>query len=137
MQREIKFKACDKETNRMFDVQLLQFFGKENNLDACWTNGVDFDGETTLEKGPNLNNLENLILLQYTGLKDQNDVDVFEGDILKFRNIFDDQGYFKKAVVMFVDGAFECNYSLLKMYTKNTFEVIGNIYENPELLEVK
>jgi len=135
--REIKFRAWDKESKRMFDVQLLQFFGKENNLDACWTSGVDFDGETTLENGPNLDNLENLVLLQYTGLKDKNGVEIFEGDIL-FHPL---QG---KRKVFYPYSETVASYGLRNVDNgmgstlqdaHRVWETIGNIYENPELLE--
>lgn len=133
MGREIKFRAWDKETKRMFDVQLLQFFGKENNLDACWTNGVDFDGETTLEKGPNLNNLKNLILLQYTGLNDQFNTEIYEGDVVRHDfMVYEGHGSVGE----------DSTIDIIKNLTELPFgsssigcEVIGNIYENPELLQ--
>ena len=81
---------------------------------------------------------------QYTGLKDKNGKEIYEGDI-----IFD-SFYEKKAKVVFLEGAFWLDYiddfkeyeTIHKRYqlianydNKSVLEVIGNIYDNPELLE--
>ncbi|MFW5411594.1 YopX family protein [Aerococcus urinaeequi] len=126
--RDIKFRAWDKGSKRMFQVQALQFYGENNTVDACWTNGVDFASE------PELNNLNNLVLMQYTGLKDSNGVEIYEGDILQSEH------YFRYQVV-FKGDCWRCE-SLKNSRFKNRFigrdlKVIGNIYENPELLEVE
>ena len=67
---------------------------------------------------------------QFTGLKDSKGVDIYEGDLLPFNNIKNNQ-------VCFVDGQFiacgGCGYVTVKCH--KPLEVIGNIYENPELLE--
>jgi len=60
-------------------------------------------------------------LMQYTGLKDKNGKDAFESDIAKDR-------YNQTFVI-------DWNYTLLSQLEDIEFEVIGNIYENPELLE--
>lgn len=126
MQREIKFRAWD-AVNKMMDCNV--FINGDGSV---------YDYASPTYNTPNIEiERQDFTIMQYTGIKDMYGIDVFEGDILKLSNVFDNQGYFKKAVVTFEDGAFECNYSLLKRYAKNTFEVIGNVYENPELLEVK
>ena len=129
--RDIKFRAWDKQTKRLYEVQVLQFYGIDNTLDACQTNGVDFDGESTLGE-PELNNLHNLVLMQYTGMKDVKGVEIYDGDILQSEH------YFKYKVV-FKGDCWRCE-SLKNSGFKNRFigrdlKVIGNIYENQELLE--
>ena len=81
---------------------------------------------------------------QYTGLTDKNGRKIFEGDIVVFADFFDDKIH--RGVVYWCDSAFwfDCTetegdegiYSLAYI-SANILEVIGNIYDNPELLEVK
>ena len=79
---------------------------------------------------------------QYTGLTDRNGRKIFEGDIVVFADFFDDKIH--RGVVYWCDLAFwfDCTetegdegiYSLAYI-SVNVLEVIGNIYDNPELLE--
>lgn len=81
---------------------------------------------------------------QSTGLKDKNGKEIFEGDILAIEtdegilnvNIFWDS---KHALFMFESKKYNEKDLLAELVEDNTypFEIVGNIYENPELLEVK
>ena len=74
---------------------------------------------------------------QLTGLRDVNNQDIYEGD-LGYIEIGDDTGIFE---VIFKDGAFCVKIPLDPIYRlfRNTagFDIIGNIHDNPELLEGK
>ena len=86
--------------------------------------------------------LENNILMQSTGLKDKNDKLIYEGDIVKFYfdndeitgviswSYDDSIGFYINTTDYFKD-KYITDYDFLK----EEYEVIGNIYENPELLE--
>lgn len=75
---------------------------------------------------------------QYTGLTDANGKKIFEGDIVEGGDFtVEDGGY---GVVSFDDGAFEVSGNNIigtfhENYWGKEFEVIGNIHDNPELLE--
>nr|DAQ77042.1 MAG TPA: YopX protein [Caudoviricetes sp.] len=83
-------------------------------------------------------------LMQSTGLKDKNGKEIFEGDILGIEtdegilnvNVFWDS---KHALFMFESEIHNEKELLAELVEDNTypFEIIGNIYENPELLEGK
>ncbi len=65
------------------------------------------------------------VQLQYTGAKDRNGREIYEGDMIKS---------VMNGVVEFNQGMFQVKKYSLHMYIQNGCEVIGNIYENSELL---
>ena len=81
---------------------------------------------------------------QYTGLKDKNEKEIYEGDIIEIKG-YSNKGYNTGLVkeiyvVEFKDFCWSCGIkSLLNLATINwaSIEVIGNIYDNPELLSEK
>ena len=87
---------------------------------------------------------EDLVLMQSTGLKDKNGKEIFEGDILAveaadgviiLKVSWDDE----HALFVIKTKKFNEETALAELVDDNSypFEVIGNIYENPELLEVE
>jgi uncharacterized phage protein (TIGR01671 family) len=123
-----KFRAWDKETQTMLDVSLIDF-KKSVLIGEHW----EF-GET------NFINFDEIELMQSTGLKDKNGKEIFEGDIVDYKGreaVVKWHGSYASFIYRFVDGlkerVSEQDPLFLACYN---FEVIGNIYENPELSEV-
>ena len=127
-----KFRAWSKLASRMYIVNGLHF-------DRGMVQYANNDNAIRFIK------LENIILMQSTGLHDKNGKEIFEGDVIAIE--VDDTGMpinarvfqnSKIGVLMF--HVFEDNedvpmVELLEDHSV-AFEIIGNIYENPELLEV-
>lgn len=82
-------------------------------------------------------------IMQYTGLKDKNGKEIYQGDIVHGTTLFSLNNFDFIREVKFDQGMFgisdpyEANEYLNKLCHWVVFEVIGNIYENPELLESK
>lgn len=128
--RDIKF--------RLYSTEEEEMFFNENivNIDlVCNFARIEserFKGFFDFGEG------EESILMQYTGLKDKNGKEIYEGDIL----LYDSNS---KTSVFYKNGAFVRSYGNSNMYLLYdsfiedgclyNYEVIGNIYENPELLE--
>ena len=76
-------------------------------------------------------------LMQYTGLKDKNGVEIYEGDVVKeiisFPSLYREELY----EIKYEDSSFDCRCKGGGKYSikYKELEVIGNIYENKELLD--
>ena len=131
--REIKFRAWSSGRKEMTEVENINFKGNAVYLISKYLRLVA--------------NLDETELMQYTGLQDENGVDIYEGDIINLSYEYFD-GHFRDneivGKVYFEDSSFRMSY---KKYDEIrewridepeilSIEVIGNIYENPELLEV-
>lgn len=79
-----------------------------------------------------------LVLMQSTGLTDKNSKEIFEGDVVKMaKNVYSEPTYYE--VVRHRGGAYrlESKQYGCELWLRHTdCEIVGNIYENPELLEV-
>ena len=72
----------------------------------------------------------NDVVLQYTGLKDKNGVKIFEGDIV---NMPIDGEFYKTEIAFTVDRDFN-GWEITDQHVEDGAEVVGNIYQNKELL---
>ena len=116
-QREIKFRAWDKKNKRIYEVWELTL-EEDGSVDILRMWGMK--GRQMFKLGGEIE------LMQYTGLKDKNGKEIYEGDIVKTNN--------KRIFSIEIPDIF---YKLAdgSWMTETDFGVIGNIYENPELLE--
>lgn len=129
MSREIEFRVFHKCENKMLEVTKINF------LSYCiWS-----DPEPAHLM--NVCNDDCCVLMQYTGLKDKHGKKAFHKDICignwpyakKCLIEWDDKrcGFYFKPLDGLMKAAYDKGYKL----NANKFEIIGNIYENPDLLE--
>lgn len=120
MTREIKFRAWDKDKKEMFAVQNLNCFLLNSPSKYADGSGVP----------------ENFGLMQYTGLKDKNGKEIYEGDIVKYKTDKPDKVVYDTACFQ-LGRQVEYHRNLSMGKLADGMEIIGNIYENPELIEDK
>ncbi len=124
-----KFRAWDKIQKKMGVV-----------ISNNWMTGV---ANIIIDNKETLRQEQDYILMQSTGIKDKNGAEIFEGDVVVTNG-------WRRQVVTFGTQEVEEDFGSVRIYkgfnlylgggypnaVMSTFEVIGNIYENPELKEV-
>lgn len=149
--REIKFRIWDKKNDRWFHG------GTDEQQIKSHTDAISLFGETICfgeilrdqndDKVISLDRIKDLVALQFTGLKDKNGKEIYENDIVEY----DTEDGIYRTVIKFtmdendIEDIGEYN-NFLSGFTFSSpwrsadsdddghYEVIGNIYENPELL---
>jgi uncharacterized phage protein (TIGR01671 family) len=112
--RELKFRAWDPEEKKMYDIQSIDFARQQFWVkhDLCsYSFGV-------------------VPILQYTGLKDCQGKEIYEGDIIRLEES-------NTGVITYDEAQFiieETDYTWgLNNFAQDSIEIIGNLYETPEL----
>ena len=136
-----KFRAWDEENKRFLDEEEFIIISDGRVLVGDWMTGNDFSY--------GYDDPERFILMQSTGLFDKNGKEIFEGDIVKRTYLFNgaygethtgevvyDKEYARYVISKpnkFIEPQIEDLRNVLS--GKSTYEIIGSIYENKELLE--
>ena len=132
--REIKFRAWLKEDKKMENVKTMDFtdktircLKKNEFINAYLLRRVSFD---------------DVELMQYTGLRDKNGKEIYEGDIIKYKFPYDKRikhispvKFLETEASFGIKDRYGNEIPLYTISANNYFEVIGNIYENKNLLE--
>lgn len=135
--REIKFRVWDKHLKLIRKVSYIDFDGKEIMFYAD-----DFEENEDCSSLDIVRDFEEINIMQYTGLKDTNGVEIYEGDIVEY---IDGEYSFVGIVKNTIFGLYAIdnndNYKFEDFADENTMtaevKVIGNIHENMKLLEAK
>lgn len=144
--REIKFRAWDKEKNSMkYDVQDISEMNPISDFDSFER---ILNAPTEDEYGLIIDGTKRFEVMQYTGLKDKNGKEIYEGDICKTKFFGKENGNGQNSAdydifkIVYKHGSyllesnsrqFSASY-IEDMAGSGGIEVIGNIYDNPELL---
>ena len=131
----LKFRAWDIANKKMLKVNIMDIFLEQIRV-------LENDGSCFSMK------FKDVEIIQSTGFHDKNGVEIFEGDVLNCGHLFtgspfeeEDEYEEEKGVVKFINCGFNVEFKDTNalfvdiMLTCEDIEVIGNIYESPELLK--
>lgn len=128
-----KFRAWDKRFSEFVEDFFVSEDGKIYKKSTNTGYGIAISRETS----------DKVILMQSTGLKDKNGKEIFEGDVVRqVRTQPTTENEIIIGVVTMIEGAWlimnDCEQLASKLWSEtNENEIIGNTYENPDLLEDK
>jgi len=146
--REIKFRAWEK-----FEKDYAKEMGSngEMHYGDAWKENEELQEKRTVviagfyhDSGWDWNDFE---IMQFTGLKDKNGKEIYEGDILKrlhhvtkeyepnyyILDVFEEGGFWARTKNYGTDHEYRVSGSIIK---DGSFEIVGNVYENKELSKV-
>ena len=128
MGRQIKFRAWVKRVGGHEFGRMAKVIGMYGNYNSAHVRGIDCAID-------DLVSVDDIELMQFTGLEDIDKIEIYEGDIVSVYSAYDEHRF--KGVVGFSDASFMIKNDACTYYRWMDYEVevLGNIYENSELLE--
>lgn len=141
-----KFRAWDRKLKVMFPVHKLEWNKIDNELtflsgvdihdkDSDWSGDVAYGGHASKMTGtPAQMRFE---LMQYIGRRDRNGQEICMGDVVEFIDTYHEDIPVKTGVVRFANASYyvDCGHSDHYRWIDYDCLIIGNIYNNPELLQ--
>lgn len=131
-----RFRAWNKATKEMYgadDIIAINFEEKEICVQTIY-----FEQGLPDSRDLDYYDFDDIVLMQSTGMRDKNDREIFEGDVVKMaKNVYSEPTCYE--VVRHRGGAYrlESEEHGCELWLRHTdCDIAGNIYENPELLEV-
>lgn len=126
--REIKFQVYSRQTKEIYPVTSI-------SINALGTGWLVYWGKLVGLAGKDCD------LLEYTGLKDKKGVEIYEGDVVKWQQasgclLPPDPKAYTCVIEWGWDHSWRCKYvpkDTCFTFASSHIDVIGNIYENPEL----
>lgn len=138
--REILFRAKQKDNGNLVEGDLRQ----DRDLETAYISGWDYyTTEGGLEREPFEYEIEPETLCQYTGKSDEDGKKIFEGDIVGFIDLYSTESGYSESSCLgeVVWSKEECCFHVTNRLSAESFEVldeckvVGNVFDNPELLK--
>jgi uncharacterized phage protein (TIGR01671 family) len=121
MMIEVRYRAWHKYAKLMKDVQSINFSGE-------WITVEEYGEDLKVNCWP----FHYIELLQYSGARDKNGGMIYNGDIIKTNKNFYQVKFENSSYLLFPK---ETYFIYLSGFSSHQVEIVGNIYENPELLK--